>query len=200
MRSARENLVFFDVDTQADFMLPQGKLYVPGAEQIVPNLRRLMNWAQTHHVPVISTADAHAPDDPEFAAWPPHCVAGTPGQQRIPETRLPDPVVIACRPGAFTPPAAWTGQYIVEKRAYSAQDNPNFDSMLNALGLRPAVVFGVATEYCVRAVTLDLCRKHFAVAVVADAIQAITPEGGKAALEEMAAAGARLVTTADVVH
>ena len=131
-----EPLVFFDIDTQVDFMLPHGKLYVPGAERIIPNLVRLISFARAQGIPVISSADAHAPDDPEFAIWPPHCVAGTPGQRRIPETQFANPVVVPCRPGAFTPPARWSGQTIVEKKTYNTGDNPNFDAVVQALGVQ----------------------------------------------------------------
>ena len=82
-------VVFFDVDTQADFMNPTGSLYVKGAETIVPNLKKLMDFARANNIPVLSSADAHAPDDPSFSEWPPHCVVGTPGQFRIPETSFP---------------------------------------------------------------------------------------------------------------
>jgi nicotinamidase/pyrazinamidase len=191
-----EPLVFFDIDTQVDFMRSTGRLYVPRAEQIVPNLQRLMNWARENDVPVISSADAHSPDDPEFKIWPPHCVAGTPGQRLIPETLLPAPAVIPCCPGAFQPPVRWAGQFIVEKATYSVQDNPNFDAILHALGSRRAVVFGVATEFCVLASALALRRHGFPVDVVVDAVKPITAEGGRKAFEEMAAAGVRRVTTA----
>src|SRR5579885_2662099 len=93
--------VFLDIDTQVDFMLPHGALYVPGAEQIIPNLRALMVYAQEHQIPVLSSADAHAPDDPSFAQWPPHCVVGTEGQRRIPETQLSPSLVIPNRLGAL---------------------------------------------------------------------------------------------------
>ena len=198
MSVTRLPLAFFDIDTQVDFMRPTGRLYVKGAEQIVPNLDRLMRWAGANEVPVISSADAHSPDDPEFKIWPPHCVAGTPGQRRIPETLFPSPVVIPCHPGAFQPPARWVGQFIVEKPTYSSQDNPNYEAILQAMGLRHAVVFGVATEFCVLADTLALCRRGFKVDVVTDAIKAITEAGGREAMEEMLAVGARMVTTAEV--
>ena len=198
MSETRLPLAFFDIDTQVDFMCPTGRLYVPGAEQIVPNLDRLIRWAGANDVPVISSADAHSPDDPEFKIWPPHCVAGTPGQRRIPETLLPSPVVIPCRLGVFQPPARWVGQFIVEKPTYSSQDNPNYDAILQSMGLRRAVVFGVATEFCVLADTLALCRRGFKVDVGIDAIKAITEAGGREAMEQMLAAGARMVTTADV--
>jgi nicotinamidase/pyrazinamidase len=193
-----EHLVFFDIDTQIDFMLPEGRLYVPGAEQIVPNLVTLMSYARDHGVPVISSADAHTPDDPEFGIWPPHCVAGTPGQRRIPETMFADAVVVSSRPGAFAASAKWPSQIIIEKAAYDTAANPHFDAVLRALGPRRAVVFGVATEFCVRADVLSLRERGFPVDLVTDAIRPITEEGGRKAIEEMTAAGARLVSTVDV--
>ena len=53
--------------------------YVPGAETIIPNLKRLMTYAGENRIPVLSSADAHQPDDPSFVRWPPHCVVGTTG-------------------------------------------------------------------------------------------------------------------------
>jgi nicotinamidase/pyrazinamidase len=193
-----ESLVFLDVDTQVDFMLPTGSLYVPGAEEIVPNLKKLLTYAQEHHIPVLSSADAHPPDDPSFAEWPAHCVIGTPGEQRIPETRLPAAIVIPNRPGAFARPVRWSGQFIIEKQAYDVSTNANFDAILASLGPRRFIVFGVATEYCVRSSALALRRRDLPVTLVTDAIKAITEEGGRRAIEEMTAAGVRQVSTAEV--
>lgn len=192
-------MVFFDIDTQVDFMLPHGKLYVPGAEEIIPNLVKLMSLARERGIPVISSADAHSPDDPEFAVWPPHCVAGTPGQKRIPETQFENATVVPCRLGAFTPPQRWIGQTILEKQTYDTADNPHFDAVLKSLGNRRAVVFGVATEFCVRADALALRRRGQAVDLVVDGIKAITEEGGRKALNELAKAGVRMVTTEEVI-
>ncbi len=193
-----EKMVFMDVDTQVDFMSPTGKLYVPGAEHLIPNLTRLMRWARAHNVLVLSTADAHAPDDPEFALWPPHCVVGTPGQRRIPETQFPDAVIVPNRPGAFVPGPSWPSQIIIEKPDYYSATNPNFDVILKALGPRLYVVFGVATEYCVRGDALALRQRGLPVDLVTDAIKPITEEGGRQAIEEMLAAGVRLTTVAEV--
>lgn len=192
-------MVFFDIDTQVDFMLPGGKLYVPGAEEIIPNLVKLISLARSRTIPVISSADAHTPDDPEFSIWPAHCVVGTPGQRRIPETEFAHPTIVPSKPGAFTPPEHWSGQTIVEKPTYDTADNPNFDALLESLGPRRCIVFGVATEYCVRADCLSLRTRGFPVELVTDAIKAITEEGGRAALDELAAAGVRMVTTDEVI-
>ncbi|HUU13846.1 MAG TPA: isochorismatase family cysteine hydrolase [Terriglobia bacterium] len=193
-----EPLVFLDIDTQVDFMLPGGSLYVPGAEDIVPNLKKLMTYAWERQIPVISSADAHPPDDPSFSEWPPHCVVGTPGQERIPQTQLPSPTVIPNRPGAFSPPARWTGQFIVEKQEYDVSTNANFDAVLASLGRRRFIAFGVATDYCVRWSALNLRKRGIPVDLVADAIKPITEKGGREALEEMAAAGIRQVKVAEV--
>lgn len=191
-------LVFFDVDTQIDFMLPSGNLYVKGAEQIIPNLKELMTYAREHRIPVLSSADAHPPNDPSFAQWPPHCVVGTPGQKRIPETQFPNPTVIANRPGAFAPPRDWAGQFVIEKQEYDATTNVNFDAILNSLGQRRFVLFGVATDYCVRGTALGLLKRGMAVELVTDATKEIKPEDGRKAMDEIVRAGARLVATAEV--
>ncbi len=133
----QEPVAFFDVDTQIDFMLPHGNLYVPGAEKIIPNLVRLMAFAREHDIPVISSADAHTPDDPEFKIWPPHCVIGTPGQKRIPETQLPGAVVVPSHASAFTPPdnsLLCVAVFLVEN---GGADSPLPDLLEGVLGRRP---------------------------------------------------------------
>ena len=197
-----EPAVFLDIDTQVDFMVPTGSLYVPGAEGIIPNLKKLMVYAQEQGIPVLSSADAHLPDDPSFAQWPPHCVIGTPGQRRIRETQLASPDVIPNRPGAFVSPGRWSGQTVIEKTEYDVSTNPNFEAILTSLGGslgQPRfVVFGVATEYCVRGAALALRERGLRVDLVTDAIRAITEEGGRKAVEEMRAAQVHLVKTAEV--
>ena len=191
-------LAFFDVDTQIDFMDPRGSLYVKGAQEIRGNLQQLIAYARRHGIPILSSADAHPLDDPSFAEWPPHCVVGTAGQQRIPETALPDPCVVPNRPGAFAPPREWPAQIIIEKQEYDASTNANFAAILTALGARRFVVFGVATDYCVRGTALSLLKKGFSVQLVTDAIKAISEEDGRKAIDEITAGGGELITTAGV--
>jgi nicotinamidase/pyrazinamidase len=194
-----DRLVFLDIDTQVDFMLPHGALYVPGAKEIIPNLVRLMEFARQKNVPVLSSADAHPPDDPSFAQWPPHCLIGTAGQQRIRETQLPSPLVIRNSAGAFRPPAEPPGQTIIEKADYDISSNPNFDAVLQWLAPGRFVAFGVATEYCVRSSVLSLRRRGYPVDLVVDALRPITESGGHDALEEMFATDVGRVKTGDVI-
>ena len=191
-------LAFFDVDTQFDFMDPRGSLYVKGAQEIRGRLQQLIAYAREHGIPILSSADAHPPDDPSFDEWPPHCVVGTAGQPRIPETQVPNASVVPNRPGAFAPPREWPAQIIIEKVEYDASTNANFAAILQALGERRFVVFGVATEYCVRSTVLSLLRIGCEVELVIDAVKAIDETSGREAVEEMVEAGAELVTTTAV--
>src|SRR5215510_14627952 len=79
------DVVLWEVDAQADFMLPGGKLYVPGAEKLLPRIRRLTDAAREGRTFLVSHGCFHTQDDPEFKVFPPHCVRGTPGANLVPE-------------------------------------------------------------------------------------------------------------------
>src|ERR1700716_3215864 len=89
--------VFFDVDTQIDFLYPAGGLYVPGAERIIPNIAKLNHYAGSNEIPLVSSMDAHSENDTEFLHYPPHCIAGTLGQRKPTETLLGSQSVIPAR-------------------------------------------------------------------------------------------------------
>src|SRR5215813_4490341 len=95
--SRRVSTVFFDVDTQIDFLFPAGSLYVPGAEKIIGNIARLNAMAASQGIPVISTMDAHTENDAEFTIWHPHCIVGTVGQHKPAVTLLEKRVVVPNR-------------------------------------------------------------------------------------------------------
>src|SRR5579883_3126642 len=107
--------VFFDIDTQFDFLLPSGALSVPGAVPVIPTMAKLNRYAASHGIPVVSTVDAHAEDDIEFRSWPPHCVAGTLGQHKPDCMLLEGRVTIPNRVGPFSIDGA--PQIVVEKQS-----------------------------------------------------------------------------------
>jgi nicotinamidase/pyrazinamidase len=160
-------------------LFPAGALYVPGGERLLPVLARLNHYAVAHDIPLISTTDAHREDDPEFRDWPPHCVAGTAGQHKASDTLV--------------------GQIIFEKQTLNVFDNPDFPALLNRLAADRYVVYGVATDYCVRIAALGLLRTGKPVSIVTDAIAAVKPEDGARALDEFVAQGGTLTTAAAVV-
>ena len=191
------NVIFWEVDAQADFMLPGGKLYAPGAEKLIPNLKRLVDAAREGRVFLVSDACQHTPDDPEFQRFPPHCIRGTPGAQIIPEA-LADKFLVIPNDAPFRLPADFgpLQQVILEKQTLDVFDNPHTEALVERLG-RDAefMVFGVATEYCVNCAVQGLLRRGRRVAVVTDAIETLDANVGRRTLEEFAAKGARLITT-----
>jgi nicotinamidase/pyrazinamidase len=193
--------VLVDVDTQHDFMIKTGALYVPGADEILPNLVRLFGYARASKTFVLSSADCHAQDDPEFQQFPPHCVDGTPGQSKLPETLLDRHRII--QPGdSLDEPAKLTEeceQVVFNKATFDVFSNPSAVGLVEAIDVDEYIVFGVATDYCVRADALGLLARGRRVAVVEDAIRAVADETGQAALHEMTSAGARLTTTDQIV-
>jgi nicotinamidase/pyrazinamidase len=199
------SVIFWDVDTQADFMLPGGKLYVPGAEKLIPNLKRLTDAARQGRVFIIGDACTHTPDDPEFAQFPPHCIRGTPGAEIIPETRAEQVLFVPNRAGAAIPAnLSEFQQAILEKQTLDVFDNPNTEKVLEHVsGFTDAdaeiFVFGVVTEYCVRLAAKGLLNRGRRVALIGDAIETLNAEDGRKTIEELTSVGARLVTTEEAL-
>ncbi|MGC9968947.1 MAG: isochorismatase family protein [Bryobacteraceae bacterium] len=188
--------VFFDIDTQIDFLFPAGALYVPGAERLLPALAELNRYAAEHSIPVVSDMDAHAENDPEFKDWPAHCVAGTLGQRKPAELLLERRVVIPSAPGDY--PIEGAQQIIVEKQTLDVFTNPNVAGLLEKLSADRYVVYGVVTEYCVYYAVTGLLKTGKPVELVTDAIQEIDPAAAQRTLSDFVAAGGRLTTVAQI--
>jgi nicotinamidase/pyrazinamidase len=195
MRS--KDFVFWEVDVQVDFMLPGGKLYVPGAEKLLPNIRKLTDVARRDEVFLVSSGDFHPPDDPEFAQFPPHCLKGTSGADLLPEA-LADRVARVENLSSATIPADLSPyqQILLEKQTLDVFQTLHADELVERLGTRPEfVVFGVVTEYCVGYAVNALLQRKRRVAVVRDAIETLATDVGEKALAEFQRLGARVVTT-----
>ena len=198
----RPPLLFWDVDTQVDFMLPGGKLYVPGAEQILPNLQRLTQFARRQRIPVVASTDAHQPDDDEFRQYPPHCLAGTPGQRKVRETLLDASYIVPNRPIELLRDLinSRCAQVIVEKQKLDVFTNPNVDDLLKQFGRREIVLYGVVTELCVRCAARGLLDRGYRIRLVTDAVRALDEQKSKEFLEEVKRRGGELVNTEGVVR
>ena len=191
------NVIFWEVDTQADFMLPGGRLYVPGAERLLPNLRRLTDAARHDQVFLVSHGCFHTQDDPEFKTFSPHCVKGTPGSAYVPEALTPKVIDVPNDPGASLPTDLFRFQQILlEKQTLDIFESRHADELVNRLP-RDAefVVFGVVTEYCVRFAAKGLIERGRHVSVVQDAIETLKPEDGQRTIAELKALGAKFITT-----
>jgi nicotinamidase/pyrazinamidase len=189
--------VFFDVDTQLDFLYPAGALYVPGAESIVPQVAALNRYAAEHGFPVVSTVDAHTENDPEFRDWPSHCVAGTAGQKKPAATLLQSRTTIRSAPQEFD--ARGAQQILIEKQSVDCFTNANLCALLDQLNVRHCVVYGVVTEICVKNAALGLLKSRRQVTLVTDAVRSLDDTKRAQFYHEFTAAGGELMTAQQLV-
>jgi nicotinamidase/pyrazinamidase len=189
--------VLWEVDVQADFMLPGGKLYVPGAEKIIPNIKRLVDAARDGRALLVSSTCSHTPDDPEFQIFPPHCLRGTPGARIVSEGLAEDISTIPTDTSFKLPSYLFNHQQIViEKQMLDVFSNPHTNAIVEKLA-RDAefIVFGVVTEYCVGLAAKGLLDRGRKVAIVTDAIETLKADEGHRTVSELTGLGARLTTT-----
>lgn len=193
--------IFFDVDTQLDFLFSAGALAVPGAEAIVPALGELTRFAVCHQFQIVSTADAHTEDDPEFAVWKPHCVAGTTGQRKAAVTIVARAATLPSVPGALRQlqkQLIEAPQIIVEKQHVDCFTNPNLMPLLEAVRAERYVVYGVVAEVCVRCAAFGLLKTGAQVELVMDAVKALDAAKEQEVLSRFAEQGGRVTTVRDV--
>lgn len=199
MRS--RDVIFWEVDPQVDFILPHGKLYVKGAEKLLPNIRRLTDAAREEKVFLVSHGCFHSPDDPEFKIFPPHCVRGTPGAEFVPEA-LTERVARVPNSSDSRLPDDLDGfdQILLEKQTLDIFETLHADSLVERLP-RDAdfVVFGVVTEYCVQFAAKGLLHRKRRVFVVEDAIETLAAEDSARTIDELQALGARRISTAQAL-
>jgi nicotinamidase/pyrazinamidase len=178
--------ILWDVDTQVDFMLPQGKLYVPGAEETTSAMLQLVVAAREAGVVHVASADDHELTDPEISdepdfqnTYPPHCLRGTPGAEKVPETKQADPLPLSHIP---FPPGLIPGlvegrrELLLLKKNFNVFTNPNTDALLDALDPEEIVVFGVATDVCDDAAILGFLLRGRRVRFVEDAARGLDEE------------------------
>jgi len=234
--------IFYDVDTQHDFMDKDGALYVPGAEEIKPNLKKLTEYARIRSIPILGSVDRHFGTEEykhregELKRWggpfPDHCMHMSKWMEKIPETKYE----MTIEEGFGAPPYKEdSGIYIpnrldgnidlgmlasgiqevighgyisliskcglyFEKQNYDVFNNPAFKKFLDFTEVKEAVVYGVATDYCVKAAVLGMQQRGVQCYVVKDAIAAVSPDTGEKSLEEMVKSGAKLITTKGVLE
>ena len=195
------DLILWGVDVQVDFLLPGGKLYVPRAEKLIPNIQRLVDVARRDGALLISSGDKHPPDDPEFKVFPPHCVRGTSGAEVVPEGLAEKICTLPNGPEIQLPHNLLDHQQIfIEKQTLDVFDNPHAEKVLERLPLDAEfLVFGVVTEHCVRCAASGLLNRGRRVYIISDAIEHLNSAAGSKTIDELTAAGAELISTDEAV-
>ena len=203
------------VDVQPTFM-PGGELAVPGGDEIVPVLNRLLGGPFQHG---FATQDWHPPGHLSFASahpgaapydsvtlpygaqtlWPDHAVQGSPNAALHPELDLRR-VELVLRKG-----------FRLAIDSYSAfQENDRatttgLHAWLQARGVRRLFLAGLALDFCVAWSAEDAAALGYEVAVIVDACRGIdlpVPGGGQGsvavALDRLRNVGVSLIHAADL--
>lgn len=193
--------VLLDLNTQCDYLLPKGAVPVANRAEIIPNIRRLFEWARQHAVPVISSLDAHRSDE-HTNGFPKHCIDRTPGQRKLPFTLLPRRILLDGDNTLDLPPDVLTRyrQVIFAKRTRDLLGNPKADRLLTEMTVTHQIVFGVMSEHCIKATVLALLTRQRNVIVIKDACGHWNAPDGDLAMRQMEAKGAFLVTTEQIVN
>jgi nicotinamidase-related amidase len=202
--------ILWEVDAQRDFILPGGKLYVPDAEKLIPNFRRLLEPVRAGCVFLVSSADAHHLDDPELREWPAHCLENTPGAEIVSSALAPRRLVVPCR-GEFALPNDLSAyqQVVLQKKTLDVFGSRHAETLLERLTPRGSppfaadalfLVFGVVTELCVRCAVEGLLRRGRRVGIISDAVQALDAGKAQGLLKDWQARGAHTVSTEEAVR
>ena len=197
-------MILWDVDTQVDFMLPDGKLYVPHAEETVPAMARLVEAARAAGIVHVASADDHEltdeeiSDEPDYlTTYPPHCLRGTRGARKIPETEQQDPVPITC---ARLPERYFAGrEFLLLKKSFDVFTNANTERLLDWLDPDEIVVFGVATDVCDDAAIRAFLERGRKVRFVEDAARGLDESRVAACTAAWREAGVGFTTADEVV-
>lgn len=151
------------VDLVNDFVT--GKLPCERASRIIPNVKRLADGARKAGIPVIYSNDAHLPTDFELKIWGEHSMKGTKGAEIIPEL------------------ASEKGDYVTEKRTYSAFFETPVDTILRAHDVKNVILTGLHTNICDRHTTADAFFRGYSPVIPEDGVEALTEEDHKSGLE-----------------
>src|SRR5258708_10491241 len=189
--------ILWEVDAQAAFILPGGKVYVPGAEKLLPHIRKVTDGARRDEVFLVSHGCFHPADDPEFKQFPPHCLKGTAGAEFVPEALAEKFVRVENDDTAKLPEdLSKYQQIILEKQTLDIFESRHADQLLERLGnTAEFVVFGVVTEYCVSLAVKGLLKRKRRVGVGPAGVENFAPEGGENTVWGLRVLWARLVTT-----
>jgi nicotinamidase-related amidase len=192
--------IILDMNTQYDLFLPRGLMPVVNRADALPNIGRIMKWAREIPVPVLSSLECRR-IEASARGLPAYCIDRTLGQQKVPITLLPTRIIVQDDETANVSPNLFTNyqQVVLIKRSRDFLSNPKVDRLFHALSVHHVFVIGAVTEYSVTPTVIGLLARGDRVAVVTDACGTWSSDAGEQAMRQMAAKGAVLVTTDELI-
>lgn len=201
--------LFWDVDTQFDFMMPGGRLHVPGAEQILKTVSGVRRLALDNGYSMMADIDWHSPDDPEISetpdfkeTFPPHCMAGQPGAERVGYLgEVPISYVeISAADMADLQRLVQKEPFhiVIKKNSLDVFENPNTDRLVDLIRPKEVIVFGVALDFCVSCVLRGLTKySGIEVVLLKDATKGLGTKPDEEICIEFAREGVQVTTLAE---
>ncbi|MEV7573069.1 isochorismatase family protein [Arthrobacter nitrophenolicus] len=175
------------VDVQNDFC-EGGSLAVQGGAAVAGAISEYVDAHHNEFDHIVATQDwhidpgSHFSDTPDYKdSWPPHCVAGTRGAELHPDLDT-EYIQAYFQKGQYA--AAYSGfegllapedAVPTGERQPGGADTSRFAPDEDAIGLddwlqshdvEDVVVVGIATDYCVRATSLDAVQAGYSVTVI----------------------------------
>lgn len=200
MRHSSFERVLLDMNTQCDFLLPKGALPVANRAEVLPNIRRIMNWGRVGRYPVLSSLESHRVGE-TGNGLPPYCIDRSKGQKKLPFTLMPRRIVLQGDNTLDLPhdPFRRYQQVIFTKRNCDFLSNPKADRLINALHIGAVVVFGVLAEQCIKMTVLGLLARRRQIIVIRDACGYWYAGEGELAFRQMEAKGAIVASTDELL-
>jgi nicotinamidase/pyrazinamidase len=205
---------FWDVDTQYDFIMPDGKLCIPGAVELLPNLARLTQLAHQSRkrIRILASICDHEDSDPEISSqpdfretFPPHCLRGSIGHAKVASTDLGKVWKVSNRKMAIKciqqKLNKYEGDILILKQMFDVFSNSNTEVILKYLDPEQVYIYGVALDVCVARVIEGLLRLGRPnLFLVRDATEAIDRTRGESLVKQWNLSGVSLIRTAEVCH
>jgi nicotinamidase/pyrazinamidase len=166
-------------------------------------MKRLVDAARAAGIPHVASADDHEltddeiSEEPDFqATYPPHCLRGTRGAMKVPETAQEDPVPLALT----VVPEQWLRgrEFLLLKKSFDVFTNPNTEWLLERLDPDEVILFGVATDVCNDAAIRGLLQRGRTVTFVEDAARGLDEARTAGCLAAWRDDGVRFATADEV--
>lgn len=192
---ARRKRILIDVNTQRDCLLADGKSCIRNHRRVLSHIRRIMAWARTNHIPVISISEVYPNTQSEFETA--CCIDGTEGQKKIRYTLLNNRISFPAD-GSTDFPRDILRQYnqiILHNRSADPFKEPRIDRLLSEVRANEFILLGAGAEAAVMQTALGLLQREKNVTVVVDAVGLHNRKQGRLAIRKMEAKGAKLIET-----
>ena len=204
----KKGILFWDVDTQYDFMRPEGRLYVPGAEGMIDNVSKARRFAMDKGYSMLTSMDWHQDGNPEISnvpdfqdTFPPHCMAGKPGSERI--GYLGNLQIDIVSNEQMNDLAKLVGKeqfhITIRKEQLDVFTNPNTAALIGILKPESVVVFGIALDLCLRMAVEGLLKMGgMKLYLLRDVVKTLGIKSDKEVIAELKTKGVEIITLADL--